>query len=582
MKQNALLNALAGLAIAAAMAAGMQESYAQGYITPPVSVSKEKVRINGKVCYSHIVKEKQTLYSIAKAYDVSIEDIYAFNPSIKETGLKKNSIILIPSKDGGEQKPQQQTENRDTVATAAPQNSEQAKPAEVSKPSNPSKKQQQKQKIHVVKWYEDLDVIAGKYGVSVEDIMKANNLSGRKLSKRQKLVIPAPGEYDTEGTVMEIPEEDTPTSPEISETADTTEVEPEDTPLWIFQPKEEVKATLILPLRASSDNVSRNNMDFYSGVLMALKDLGESGISTELNVYDTYDSSNPVAGEDINDSDLVIGPVSAGDLERLFSSDVHPRMVISPLDPRAEVLTEVYDNLIQAPTPQSTIYNDLVEWIKEDITPGDTLVLISEKGARTNDAINQIKQIADSSGLNFHTFSYSILEGRDVIRPLTDMMTATGANRVMIASDSEAFINDVVRNLNILIYNKMNVVLYAPARIRSFETIEIENLHNLSAHVSLGYYIDYEEPAVKKFLMEYRALFNTEPSQYAFQGYDIATYFVKMCNKYGNRWSRKLETSPSSMLQSTFDCRKNDDEGYVNTGVRRIVYEKGWAIRKVQ
>ena len=37
---------------------------AQEYISTPVTVSKEKVRVNGQICYSHIVKEKQTLYSI--------------------------------------------------------------------------------------------------------------------------------------------------------------------------------------------------------------------------------------------------------------------------------------------------------------------------------------------------------------------------------------------------------------------------------------------------------------------------------------------------------------------------------------
>ena len=86
------------LAVAMACAAATTGN-AQEYTSTPVSVSNEKVRVNGKICYSHIVREKQTLFSIAKAYDVSVDDIYAFNPSLKETGLKKNSIILIPSKE---------------------------------------------------------------------------------------------------------------------------------------------------------------------------------------------------------------------------------------------------------------------------------------------------------------------------------------------------------------------------------------------------------------------------------------------------------------------------------------------------
>lgn len=595
MKKNVLLNALTLLVITASLTTGVQETYAQEYITPPVTVSKEKVRINGKICYSHIVKEKQTLYSIAKAYKVSIEDIYTFNPSIKENGLKKNSIILIPYHEAEAPKtaenPHEEVKKDVEVKLEAKKDTDVRSEAltrrdsvrkEAPKVSEKPKATKKQKKTHTVKWYEDLDVIAEKYGVSVEELMKANNLTGRKLSKRQKLVIPEPGEFSTQDILTEKPEEDITPAKDTVALTDSTAPRAARPPLWIFQPKDDIKTTLILPLRASSENVSRNNMDFYSGVLMAVMDLGESGISTELNVYDSYDGNHPIAAEDINDSDIIIGPVSSGDLSRLLDSDVSPKMIISPLDPRAEALAYTNRNFVQAPTPQSAIYNDLVDWIRTDMAAGDTLVLISEKGARTNETINQMKQAADSSGLNFLPFSYSILEGRDIIKPLTELMTATGTNRVLIASDSEAFINDAIRNLNILIYNKLNVILYAPARIRSYETIEVENLHNLSTHVSLGYHIDYEDEAVKNFLLKYRALFNTEPSQYAFQGYDIADYFIRMCSRYGNRWDERLEDNPSSMLQSTFDCTQKDNGGFVNNGVRRIVYGKGWTIDKVK
>ena len=541
---------------------------AQEYISTPVTISKEKVRVDGKICYSHIVKEKQTLFSIAKAYEVTIDDIYAFNPTLKETGLKKNSIILIPSKEVVVPKA------ADTKTVIAEKVVEKVK-----------EEKKKKQTTHTVKWYEDLDVIAEKYGVTVEAIMMANNLTGRKLSKRQKLVIPEPGE-----TI----ETASPASPEEVETIDRTvetRTEPSDTTNVIsdlpteeiiFTPKDEVKVTLILPMKASTENISRNNMDFYSGVLLAVKDLAETGISTELNVYDSSDSSHPIASEDLNGSDLVIGPVSSVDLGRLLISESEIKTIISPLDPRAESLAYSNSNFIQVPSPQMAQYQDLVGWIKEDTVPGDTLLIISEKGARETEATSQMIQAAGSSGMTFIPFSYSILEGRDVTEPLTNIMTATGTNRVLIASESEAFVNDVVRNLNILVYNKLKVVLYAPARIRNFETIEVENLHNTSLHASLGYLIDYENDQVKNFLLKYRALYNTEPTQYAFQGYDIATYFINMCSRYGSDWMKKIDDSEKQMLQSTFRFIPIEEGGYVNNGVRRLVYGPGWSVMKTR
>lgn len=591
--------------------ASASATYGQEYISTPVTVSKEKVRVNGKVCYSHIVREKQTLFSIAKAYDVTVDDIYSFNPSLKETGLKKNAIILIPSAEAlsaaqPAEKPSAtgQDAGTETKQTAEPQKEpktevEQKAAEDVQliqptqemkeKPAVQSRKTSaRKQKTHTVKWYEDLDVIAEKYGVTVEAIMMVNNLTGRKLTKRQKLIIPEPGEVVTPDLISPEPdpdmtkdEEKAVTAPE--EPADTTVTEiPDMDPDWLFAPKDEVNVTLILPMKASTESVSRNNMDFYSGVLLAVKDLADAGISTQLNVYDSSDETHPILSEDIDDSDLIIGPVSSTDLRMLLESDTDPRMVISPLDSRAEELAYRHSNFIQVPTPQMSQYKDIMNWIREDSMPGDTLIMIKEKTARQTESVKQMILAADSSGLTFIPFSYSILEGRDITEPLTSLMTATGTNRVVIASESEAFVNDVVRNLSILLYNKLNVVLYAPARIRNFETIEVENLHKTAAHISLGYLIDYDSQQVKNFLLKYRALYNTEPTQYAFQGYDIATYFIGMCGKYGSQWARKLDDGESQMLQSTFMFVPAENGGYVNQGIRRLVYGEDWSVFKTR
>ena len=95
--ERGAIRLIISLIAAAVMSSGFAEAvYAQEYESTPVTISKEKLKINGQVCYSHIVLEKQTLFSISKAYNVTIEDIYKYNPSVKEKGLQKNSILIIP------------------------------------------------------------------------------------------------------------------------------------------------------------------------------------------------------------------------------------------------------------------------------------------------------------------------------------------------------------------------------------------------------------------------------------------------------------------------------------------------------
>ena len=169
MRRNTIIFLLTALFMASGTAATAQE-----YSSTPVTVSSEKVRYNGKVCYSHIVLEKQTLFSISKAYGVSVEDIYRYNPTLRETGLKKNSIIIIPTQEAL-QGTSAAAETQDTAkpeepkTTAAPAEQEvkkEEKAQEKKAEKKEQKKKKSKQTVHVTKWYEDLDTIAEKYGVA--------------------------------------------------------------------------------------------------------------------------------------------------------------------------------------------------------------------------------------------------------------------------------------------------------------------------------------------------------------------------------------------------------------------------------
>ena len=537
----------AAMLIAFAASAGAQE-----YVAPAVEVSDQKVRKDGKVYYSHVVLERQTLYSISKAYSVTQDEIFEANPGLKETGLKKNAIIMIPMLSKQEE---------DITETATPSI----------------------QRVHTVRWYETLKDIAAKYNVSEGAIITANSLKDGKVKNRQKLIIPTSEEAGS--TVPAAPETEIVQETDEEENMDLEtafedkdEEEGDSSPAIISKSK--IKAMVLLPLKATGSSSSKSNMDFYSGVLLAARELGESGINIDMNVYDIANGSFGATRNELETSDIIIGPVSAADINRLYTVAPGIKALVSPLDPKAEQLTGRYSTMIHAPAPRMSQYEDVAQWLKEDLMPGDKVIVISEKEARKGDEGRILRTAIDSAHIAYTPFSYSILEGRKIQEPLEAEMTPEGVNRIVIASESEAFVNDVVRNLNLTIHNKFNVILYAPAKIRTFETIEIENFHNTNLHASLTYYIDYDDPEVKKFIKKYRALFQTEPTQFAFQGYDVARYFMGLCARYGEDWMQYTEDA--SMLQSTFKLKPSGNAGYINDGIRRIVYGPDYSVEKVR
>ena len=71
---------------------------AQDYEVPEIEISKDKVLVDGKPFFAHVVTPKQTLFSISKAYGVSVRDIIDANRKLdlENRGLKIGDVLLIP------------------------------------------------------------------------------------------------------------------------------------------------------------------------------------------------------------------------------------------------------------------------------------------------------------------------------------------------------------------------------------------------------------------------------------------------------------------------------------------------------
>ncbi|MGN1215050.1 MAG: LysM peptidoglycan-binding domain-containing protein [Candidatus Cryptobacteroides sp.] len=552
-------------------------SFAQEYSNPVVKVSKEKVRSGGKVFYSHIVEERQTLFSIAKAYGVAIEDIYSANPALNlETeGLKKGQILLIPIVGSSKEEAtietgKDQEKSSESGSSAVPQ-------APVSDTGYT---------FHRVKWYEDLESIAQKYKVSKRSIMNINALSSEKLERKQMLKIPKDPRI-WEQSIPDLAEERTEANEKTeaapadihkdeSLTGDTDSKE--DTGFFFPKKKSnDVNITLALPFNARKGGNSQM-MDFYSGALMAARNLGNKGYRIDLNVVDAVSEQIPDGLFD--KSDYIIGPVSNSDLTKVVSACDSRTWIVSPLDPKGEIIADTVRNVIQTPTSVGTQISDMVHWIREDFRKGDKLLVISQKIANQSTYSSSVLKAVEASGMPYTPLSFNVLDGRTIMDAMKRAMTCEGAVRIIIASDNKPFVMEAVRNIFLVSSSeKIDTRLYGTAKLRSFEGsdgIDVAQLHAVNTHITGAYYIDYDSDDVKDFIYGYRALFNTEPSLSAFQGYDLMTFFSKAAREHGRNIK---DCGRIEGLQSDLDLVRKPDGGFVNKAVRRVVYHPDYTIR---
>ena len=321
-----------------------------------------------------------------------------------------------------------------------------------------------------------------------------------------------------------------------------------------------IRIGLVLPLQASSQKPSENFLDFYSGALLALRELGAAGLQVDLQVYDSADSKTAVPQSLIDESDVIIGPVSFDELQQA-AEQCRGKVLISPLEPRAAQLAES-GPVVQAPSAWNAQVDEMVQWIREELPFGDVLYVVRDSSALASDgqAAYLLEQLRDR-GVRYQ----SVLSLEEI------PFDSEKKIRVTVASDQDNVNTAAVRGLGIEGARSGNVIFYGTARMRTNGTSQTD-LHNMEARMALSYFIDYDDPAVRKFILTYRSLFQGEPGSFAFQGYDTTHYFVTMCARYGRQWHKKLADYGEKGLQSDF--RFKPDPARINQAARRVVYKR--------
>lgn len=330
---------------------------------------------------------------------------------------------------------------------------------------------------------------------------------------------------------------------------------------FILDIPQTIHVTLLLPLR-STYNPSSNFYEYYTGVMLAAADLGKKGYNIDLKVYDTSDKGNVVPENTIRESDIIIGPISKYEIQTLLPKCAEGQSIISPLEPKVLELVDSC-NVIQLPVLWERQTDEMVKWLTEEKDLTDAIfVLMEDKPGPAGDQAKYLLNKLDEAGTE-----YTIIRSSTV----SDLQLAR-RNAFLVASDDEKFICTAVNNISSLTNENEFITLYGPSKFRSLDGIHSESLYKTNARLISNYFVDYSNPSVKNFILKFRAVFNAEPSSFAFHGYDTMLYFTTLVNTYGRQWRKRITHYQSSGLQTDFKFEADGRKGAENCAVRRIRY----------
>jgi hypothetical protein len=143
-------------------------------------------------------------------------------------------------------------------------------------------------------------------------------------------------------------------------------------------------------------------------------------------------------------------------------------------------------------------------------------------------------------------------------------------NVIVIPSMSQAYVTDLLRNLNGLA-EKYKITVYGLPSWMEFDNLDPEYMQALNMHFAAPYYVDYDLPSTQLFITRYRSSFGGDPTTYSFAGFDVTLFCLQQLQHSGTGFITHLDGVTGSGLQQNFSFIKSDAEsGYENIGLRII------------
>ncbi len=488
--------------------------------------AQEIVVINGAKYAIHDVAKGETLYSLARRYGVTVDEIKGANAALAG-GLKAGQRIKIPVK------------------------AEESAPQSVATPQV---------RVHKVMKGETLYSLAKMNGLSVEELQAANPHIRKGLKAGQLIDIPQRGAA-TEPSQGEATPNLTPapTQTESVKLVEEPSIEqPTVVPTLDAQPlfrtlkaEDRAEVALLLPL-GSEEKPAQNYLDFYRGFLIGLDSVRMAGYSVNLSLYNTKHDYNRVAeiiaSGALEKSNLVVGPIYEDELIPVATALQGKNIpVVSPL---ANLTQSVGGHIFQMSPSQNT----KLEKVRSMFDGSKRVVIISTDNIDKEFDAEVRSMLRDTSYVVEHKYIYehpSIIEKREKEREkmreqglevddtpspsdMSPLLRGEQPTVVVITANNEIEVDRIlaaIASANIALTARSQrvvpFVVFGNNRWNRYRNIDRAILFTNNVTMLSTYHARRSEPKIKAFDKRFVEEFNALPSLYAYRGYDAAVVFVK-------------------------------------------------------
>jgi len=580
---------------------------------------------------THLVQPKETLYSLSKQYDITIDELKAANGDLLKEGLKIGQNLKIPASGSSQ-----------TAIISEPVEVEKVPVKETPKGNTPKVEKKvvttTVSGYHIIEPKETKYGISKKYGMTIAELERLNPQIVNDFPVGLKLII------SENATASATTETAKPIIVSSNETTTSTKkyleeyvVKPKETILSIAndygitekelitlnpelkkgikqgliirvpkgQRKEPVKKeqgnllktintnarkqlALLFPFNISkleSDTINSTQallkkdkflnltLDFYSGALMAIDSAKVLGMNIDIIILDSQETKNTsnvsalVQQNNLQTMDAIVGPFYQVNVEKLAELVESTKTPV--ISPLSKEVGKKYSNLYQSMPSTELLRTSIFEYMKTK--NANIIAVIDNKKASVRQYIQDMQNETKIVGLSS--------KGTVVADSLKVLFQKDKLNYVVLASESTGMI--LATTSAMMAAQKeyqVQLVILEPNETLDFEEISLTRLTKLKLlYPSLSR--PNETVEANQFDAKYKKLNKILPNQYAIRGFDVIFDTLVRLSQ-DKMYEETVQGSSSEQIENKFDYVANATYGYSNKGIYILYFDTDLTIKE--
>lgn len=531
---------------------------------PSPQILRQQVPLDTIV--NHTVARGETLFGIARQYQVSQESILVLNPAARQ-GLRPRQVIRIP----------------------------------VKRPRMVEFFQ------YEVQAGESLEELAGHFGIPMNELMQINpEIQPNAYVSGILLRIPA----RASGVALPTARQTVAEINNLQQVATSNDA-------YCANPqlKSSYNVAVLIPLHLDqflpenrniqSSHVSFSFLQFYQGILIAADSIRQKGISINLHVYDVGREAHAVTRllnqADFRQMDLIIGPFFPEPLKVVAEfGERNGIAVVSPFYNDISILRG-NPNLIQVTPSMQTQLESVAEYIARNYH-NQNIILVHNNQTEALEIINNFRRrltndlIMTRTGgsRNYNGFATEFLERHGLVgsgriaqnqnSPLNangqhlfhEVVYRTGGfsaiqnrldpnrrNVIVTLIGGEAFVSNYLRQLD-LVRNRFDIAVIGTPQWLEYQTINLRLFESLGVYNFMSEFADYRDEHTRNFVTKFRNTFRTEPNSDAFNGVRTGYFFFNALGSFGKEFPLCMQLLNAPSYTNSFHFRRLPGEGWEN------------------